>query len=107
MTTFDDREMGFEAKYAHDAEMQFRAIGRRNRLLGFWAGGLMGLVGPALEAYAARLIHSELVHPTDDEVIEKLQADLSTAGLKLSRAALGAKLSELHAIARKEVQAAA
>ena len=40
MTTFDDREKGFEGKLAHDAEQEFKATARRNRLLGLWAGGL-------------------------------------------------------------------
>ena len=43
MTTFDEREQAFEKKYAHDAEMQFKAEARRNKLLGLWAAGLMGL----------------------------------------------------------------
>ena len=43
MTQFDDRERAFEAKFAHDEEMQFRITARRNRLLGEWAARQMGL----------------------------------------------------------------
>ena len=43
MTTFDEREQGFERKFAHDNELEFKATARRNRLLGEWAAGLMGL----------------------------------------------------------------
>ena len=32
MTTFNDREKGFENKFAHDEEMQFKAAARRNKL---------------------------------------------------------------------------
>ncbi len=42
MTTFNDRENAFETKFAFDAEMQFKAEARRNKLLGLWAAGLMG-----------------------------------------------------------------
>jgi hypothetical protein len=52
MTTFDDRENAFEAKFAHDSEMQFRAEARRNKLLGLWAAELMGQSGDAAAAYA-------------------------------------------------------
>jgi hypothetical protein len=34
-TTFDDRERAFEAKFAHDQEMEFRAVARRNKLWGY------------------------------------------------------------------------
>ena len=53
MTTFDDREKGFEGKFAHDAELEFKATARRNKLLGLWAGELMGLEGQHLDDYAA------------------------------------------------------
>ena len=36
MTTFQDRETAFEAKFAHDAEMRFRLAARRDRLFAAW-----------------------------------------------------------------------
>ena len=39
MTTFDDREKGFERKFAHDEEQEFKVAARRNRMLGEWAAG--------------------------------------------------------------------
>ena len=56
MTTFDDRESGFEAKFAHDADMQFRAEARRDKLLGLWAASLLGKSGDAATEYLS-LIH--------------------------------------------------
>ena len=52
MTTFDDRERAFETKFAHDEELRFRVIARRNRLLGGWAARLMGLSDAEADAYA-------------------------------------------------------
>jgi hypothetical protein len=104
MTTFDEREMGFEAKYAHDAEVQFRVVSRRNRLLGLWAGGLMGLTGQGLEDYAAAVIHSEIAHPDDADVLRKLHSDLSAAGLGMSESQISSKMAEMHAVARTQIQ---
>ena len=59
MTTFDDRENAFESKFAHDAEMQFKAEARRNKLLGLWAAGLMGKSGDAADAYAKEVIKAD------------------------------------------------
>ena len=52
MTTFEDREKGFERKFAHDEELKFKATARRNRLIGLWAADKMGLSGDAAQAYA-------------------------------------------------------
>ena len=76
MTTFDDREHAFEAKFAHDAEMQFKAEARRNRLLGLWAAGLMGKSGADAEAYAREVITSDFQEAGEEDVFRKLRSDL-------------------------------
>ncbi|WP_028028620.1 DUF1476 domain-containing protein [Gemmobacter nectariphilus] len=76
MTTFDDRERAFESKYAHDAEMQFRATARRNKLLGLWAASLLGKTGAEAEAYAAEVVKSDLQEAGDEDVVRKVAADL-------------------------------
>jgi hypothetical protein len=76
MTTFDDRENAFEAKFAHDAEMQFKAEARRNKLLGLWAAGLMGKTGDEAEAYAREVIRADFQEAGDEDVLRKVKADL-------------------------------
>lgn len=76
MTTFDDRLKSFEAKYAHDANMQFRAEARRNKLMGLWAAALMGRTGDEAEAYAQDVIRADFQEAGDEDVIRKLTADL-------------------------------
>jgi len=76
MTTFDDRENAFEAKFAHDAEMQFKAEARRNRLLGLWAAGLMGKSGDAAAEYAREVIKADFQEAGDEDVVRKVKADL-------------------------------
>lgn len=77
MTTFDDRERAFENKFAHDAEMQFKAEARRNKLLGLWAAGLLGKTGAAAEAYAREVITSDFEEAGEEDVFRKLRADLA------------------------------
>jgi hypothetical protein len=76
MNTFDDREHAFEAKFAHDAEMQFRAEARRNKLLGLWAAELMGKSGDEATAYAAEVVKADIEEPGEEDVFRKLAADL-------------------------------
>ena len=79
MTTFDEREKEFEARFKHDQELQFKVKARRNRLLGLWAAERMGLAGDAAQAYARDIVESEF-HGGDRHVIDKLCADLNAKG---------------------------
>ena len=76
MTTFKDREQAFEAKFAHDAEMQFRAEARRNKLLGLWAAELLGKTGDDATAYAAEVIKADMEEPGEEDVYRKVAGDL-------------------------------
>jgi hypothetical protein len=98
MTTFDDRERAFEAKYARDEDMAFRIIARRNRLLGEWAARLMGLSEAETDAYAKEVIRADFEEAGDEDVIRKLLGDLTSAKVDVDddqiRAAVGHKTIE-------------
>ncbi len=98
MTTFDDRERAFEAKFAHDEEMVFRITARRNRLLGEWAAELMHLTPEEKDAYTKAVIQADFEESGDEDVIRKLLGDLLSAGVETDeghvRAALGEKAAE-------------
>lgn len=100
MTTFDDRERGYEAKFAHDADLRFRAEARRNRLLGEWAAGLLGKTGDDARTYAMAVVTSDFSEPGDEDVFRKLETDL--AGLA-DAATIRAKMAELVHPARLQV----
>ena len=76
MSTFDERENAFEAKYAHDADMQFKAEARRNKLLGLWAAGLMGKAGDDAAAYAKEVVKSDFEEAGHEDVFRKVSGDL-------------------------------
>lgn len=76
MSTFDDREHAFEAKFAHDAEMLFRAEARRNRLVGIWAGEMLGKKGDDMESYIRDVMKADFKEAGDEDVLAKLAEDL-------------------------------
>jgi hypothetical protein len=76
VTTFDDRENAFGNKFAHDAEMQFRATARRNKLAGLWAAGLLGKSGQEAADYAITVVQADFEEAGDEDVVRKLAADL-------------------------------
>ena len=103
MTTFDDRERAFEAKFAHDEEMKFRVIARRNRLLGEWAARKMGLSDVETEAYAREIVHAEFEEGGDEAVIRKLIGDLTSAGVDLDEAQIREALGHREVEARRQM----
>ena len=83
MTSFDDRERAFETKYARDQDMQFRIAARRNKLLGQWAAGLMGLSEAEAASYASDVVRADFEEAGDEDVIRKLLGDLTSAGVDM------------------------
>lgn len=100
MSSFDDRENAFENKFAHDAEMQFKADARRNKLLGLWAAGLLGKSDDEADAYAAEVVKADFEEAGDDDVLRKVSADL---GDKASDAEIRTKMTELMAEAKAQL----
>jgi hypothetical protein len=106
MTTFNDREKAFEAKYSRDQQLQFRVVNRRNKLLGLWAAGLMGLSGPEADAYALKVVEADFAKPGDDDVHDKVFEDLKAHNVDLSDHRLRKKMDELVAVARRQIMEA-
>lgn len=100
MTTFDDREKSFEKRFAHDAEMQFRAEARRNRLLGFWAADLLGKTGDEAKAYAKEVVKADFEEAGHEDVVRKVAGDL---GDKADEDTIRAKLAEYLSVAKAQL----
>ena len=105
MTTFDKREEAFEKKFALDEEQKFKAIARRNKLLGLWVADRLGLSGGAGIDYAKTVVAAEFGEGGDDAVIRKVVADLAAKGVALSEDELRARMNELTAEAITQVKA--
>jgi hypothetical protein len=105
MTTFDKREEGFEKKFALDEELKFKALARRNRLLGLWVAEKLGLEGEAAATYAKTVIAAEFGEGGDADVIGKVMSDLATKGDAVAEEDIRAKMDELAALAIAQVKA--
>ena len=100
MTTFDERESAFEGKFAHDAEMQFKAEARRNKLLGLWAAGLLGKTDDAALDYAREVIKADFQEAGDEDVFRKVSADV---GHLTSEATIRARMRDLMIAAKSQL----
>ncbi|KFI33051.1 aldolase [Haematobacter missouriensis] len=100
MTMFADRERAFEAKFAHDAELNFRAEARRNKLLGLWAADVLAKTGPEATAFAAEIVRTDLLSGGQADVVAYLVEQLSGSA---AEADIRNKLDECGAQARREI----
>ena len=100
-TSFDKREEGFEKKFAHDEELKFKALARRNKMLGLWAAGLLGKSGTDADSYAREVVIADLEEQGDEDVVRKLKADLEG---KATEQQIRAQMSEMLTQAVAQVQ---
>jgi hypothetical protein len=104
MTTFDERESSFEAKFKHDKELMFKVNARRNKLLGLWAANLLGIHGADAETYAKEVVKSDFVTPGDHDVLHKVLADFQAKKVEMSEHRLRKQMDDLMRIATEQVQ---
>lgn len=103
MATFEDRKKGFEEKFRHDQELQFKVTARRNKLLGLWAAEKLGLAGDAAEAYAKEVVAADFEKPGDDDVIEKVMGDFQAKNVAVTEAQVRDELQRLFETAKKQI----
>jgi len=104
MGQFDDRERAEEKKFELDQEREFKAMARRNKLLGLWAAGLLGKTGEDAEAYAKAVVLVDFEEAGDDDVFRKLRKDFDAAGVAQSDHQIRAHMTELLAEARQQIR---
>ena len=104
MTNFEDREKGYERKFAHDEELKFRATARRNKLLGLWAAEQLGLGGDEAQAYAREVIKADLEIPGDDDVFRKIRRDFDAKGVQKSDHQSRSKMVDLMGLAVGQIE---
>jgi hypothetical protein len=86
MTTFDDREKGFEKKFTHDADLKFKAESRRNKAVAEWAAAKLGITGDALADYIKAVRKADLVSAGDNDVLQKVKADFAAKAVTVTDA---------------------
>jgi hypothetical protein len=104
MTTFDEREKSFEKKFALDEELKFKSEQRRNKLLGEWAAGKLGLAGPAVADYVKALRRADLASKGDEDVFQKLRKDFDAKGVAISDPELRRAMSDHLAQAVRQIE---
>jgi hypothetical protein len=104
MAGFEDREKGFEKKFAHDEELRFKATARRNKLLGLWAAEKMGLAGDDAQAYAREVVKADFTEPGEEDIFRKVREDFDAKGIDQSEHQIRRQMAELMAEAVIQIE---
>ena len=103
MSGFDDRGDAFENRFAHDEQLQFKAMARRNKLLGLFVAEKLGLSGDEANEYAKSVVRSDFEEPGDEDVYRKIKGDIDEAGAGLSEADIRKAMSDLMVTAKEQI----
>ncbi len=101
MSGFDERQKGFENKFKHDQDLQFKVMARRNKLLGQWVAGKLGIAD--VDAYAKEVVSSDFEKAGDSDVVEKILKDAKAKGASMTEAELRAQMDHLLPVAKKQI----
>ena len=105
MTTFDKREEGFEQQFAHDEDLKFKALARRNKLLGLWAAEKLGRTGADADAYAKEVVMAEFEAGGDTAVLNKVRKDFEVKGVAQSEEQIGQMMKQFLSQAVAQIKA--
>ena len=105
MTTFDKREEGFEKKFAHYEELRFKAMARRNKLLGLWAAEKLGLSGAEADEYAKSVVRADFEEAGDEDVFRKVRGDFDAKKVEQSDHQIRRTMDELMQTAVDQIKA--
>ncbi len=105
MTTFDNREKAYEAKFALDQDLKFKAESRRNKMLAEWAAAKLGITGAALEDYVKAVRKADLAEKGDEDVFRKVKQDFADKGVAITDAEIRAAMGEFLGTAVKDIEA--
>jgi hypothetical protein len=103
MAVFQDRKKGQEEKFRHDQELTFKINARRNKLLGLWAAGKLGLSGDAAETYAKEVVSADFEKPGDADVVAKVLGDFQAKGVNVAEPQLRDEMNRLANEAKKQI----
>ncbi|NMG38436.1 DUF1476 family protein [Chelativorans sp. ZYF759] len=106
MANMKDREEAFERKFAHDEELKFKAVAKRNRMLGMWAAEKLGKTDDEAKAYALEVIEADFEEAGHEDVFRKIRSDFDNAGVDQSDHQIRRTMDEFLQQAIEEIRTA-
>lgn len=103
MASFDDREKGYESKFAHDQEIAFKAKARRDKLIARWLAPQLKLSEAEAADYGRSLASHAHEKDHEDALVRRILGDCAAKGVEMTEHRIRRHLSDLLEEARKQV----
>ena len=100
MNSFDERQKGFEKKFVHDEELQFKVSARRNKYIGQWVSQILGFDSDKEKNYIQSVIKADFAEAGDEDVFRKVKEDLKDNNI--SDEEIRKKMNETIELAKKD-----
>ena len=100
MNSFEDRKKGFENKFVHDEEKEFKISARKNKYLGEWASNIMGYNDEQTKEYIQSVIKADFAEAGDEDVFRKIKTDLQN--FNISESDIRLKMNEMNEKAKSD-----
>jgi len=105
MTGLDEREAAFEAKYAHEEQMDFATEARACKLFGLIIAEKLGFEGAEADSYAMDVVEANLEEAGFEDVFRKVRPDLDGKDASLSDHELNVLMDQALAQAKAQIAA--
>ena len=83
MNKFNEREKGFEKKFAKDQELQFKITSRTNKYLGEWVSSKLGKNNEEEKNYIREIIRADMEEAGNEDVFRKIKKDFKEASFNI------------------------
>jgi len=103
MSVWETREASFEKRQEIDAELRFKSLARRNKLVGLWAGEKLGMTEAAAADYARRVVADEVGKDDDEALARGLEVQFAELDPPISAHRIRRKIAEFTVVAAREI----
>ena len=100
MSSFDEREKGFEKKFAHDEELQFKINARKNKYIAEWVSDVLEFNEDQKKQYIQDVIKADFAEAGDEDVFRKIKSDLIDKNINDNE--IRSKMKELNEKAKSD-----
>ena len=101
MSSFEERQKGYENKFINDLEVDFKVRSKRNKLLGLWAAEKMHLEGEEAEKYASEVVLSSVDGVANQAVLDKIAGDFNAKDIDIENAEIINEMQKLLLVAQE------
>ena len=102
MNKFEERQKGFEKKFAKDQELQFKVAARSNKYLVEWVSLKLGKNEEDKKKYIQEVIKADMEEAGSDDVFRKIKKDFESASVAVDDSEIRSQMEQALSRAKED-----